>query len=623
MVIGEKIKKYLIACFAISWSLMQLYNALTYYLDIFQVEMMHITFALILVYLIKPGPRLLNRHSLADYCLAGLSLAVGIYFLFSYPRFIERLRFVDEVLPSDIIVCCLSLLLVLEGGRRLLGWGLSIIGVVAIAYAFLGFLIPGTLGHTSVSLDNFTEFMVMTQEGLFGVPLRVSATLIFLFVLFGAFLKYGRLGEFYNDLALSLTGGFRGGPAKVSVASSSLLGTISGSAVANVTTVGAFTIPMMKRAGFSSVSAGAIEALASTGGQIVPPVMGATAFIMAELTGIPYWNIVLIAIIPSILYYVSVYSAVHFEAIRINMGAMADERKPLWGLLISKGYMFVPVMVIIYFLGAGYTLTLSATVAIFSSFILSLIPIIARRQWKDLTFFVRALEDGGKMAISVALPCAIAGIIVGVLNLTGLGIKFSDIILEIAGTNTFWLLVITSIVCIILGMGMPSSAAYITVAILAIPTLIKMGLPAITAHFFGLYFANLSMITPPVALAVYAAAGIAEASAFAVGWRACKFGIGLYFIPFLLVTDPALMLIGDWFQISTGILKATLILVSFTSVIMGIFSRRLKNYERALFFAAGVLLWVKPYPLLTDLSGLAVFILAVISSLRGRPSVTD
>ena len=614
-------KKYLITVFAIGWSLMQLYNALTYYLDIFQVEMLHFTFALILVFLLKPGPRMLNRHNLADYCLAGLSLAVGIYFLFSYPRFIERLRFVDEVLPSDIIVCCLSLFLVLEGGRRLLGWGLSIVGLVAIAYAFLGYLIPGTLGHSSVSLDNFTEFMVMSQEGLFGVPLRVSATLVFLFVLFGAFLKYGRLGEFYTDLALSLAGGLRGGPAKVAVVASSLLGTISGSAVANATTVGAFTIPMMKRAGFSSVSAAAIEALASTGGQIVPPVMGATAFIMAELTGIPYWNIAVIAIIPSILYYVAVYSAVHFEAIRTNMGVMEEERKPFWGLIISKGYMFIPVVVIIYFLGAGYTLTLSATAAIFSSVLLSLIPIIARRQWKDLIFFVKALEDGGKGAVAVALPCAIAGVIVGVLNLTGLGMKFTEIILGIAGNNLFWLLVITSIICIILGMGMPSSAAYITVAIVAIPTLIKVGLPTMTAHFFGMYFANLSMITPPVALAVYAAAGIAEANAFTAGWRACWFGLGLYFIPFLLITDPPLMLKGDWFQISLGVLKASLILVSLTSAIMGIFSGRLKLYERVLFLAAGTLLWVKAYPLLTNLAGLAVFILVVFISWRRRPAV--
>ena len=615
-------KKYVIAVFAIGWSLMQLYNSLTYYLDIFQVEMLHITFALILVFLLKPGPRILNRHNLADYCLAGLSLAVGIYFLFSYPRFVERLRFVDEVLPGDIMVCCLSLFLVLEGGRRLLGWGLSIVGLVAIAYAFLGYLIPGTLGHSSVSLDNFTEFMVMSQEGLFGVPLRVSATLVFLFVLFGAFLKYGRLGEFYTDLALSLAGGLRGGPAKVAVVASSLLGTISGSAVANATTVGAFTIPMMKRAGFSSVSAAAIEALASTGGQIVPPVMGATAFIMAELTGIPYWNIAVIAIIPSILYYVAVYSAVHFEAIRANMGVMEEERKPFWGLIISRGYMFLPIVVIIYLLGAGYTLTLSATVAILSSFILTVIPIIARKQWKDLIFFVKALEDGGKGAVAVALPCAIAGVIVGVLNLTGLGMKFTEIILGIAGNNLFWLLVITSIICIILGMGMPSSAAYITVAIVAIPTLIKVGLPTMTAHFFGMYFANLSMITPPVALAVYAAAGIAEANAFTAGWRACWFGLGLYFIPFLLITDPPLMLKGDWFQITLGVLKASLILVSLTSAVMGIFSGRLKLYERVLFLAAGTLLWLKVYPLLTNLAGLAIFILVVFISWGRRPAVT-
>lgn len=614
-----KLKKKLVAATAITWSLVQLYCAFTFVLDILQVEMLHITFALMLVYLLKPGPGFLNRKGGADLFLTALSLAAGVYFLVSYPRIIERIRFVDDVLLGDYVACIASLFLVLEAGRRLMGWGLSLLGLMAIAYAFLGFLIPGTLGHSSVSLSNFTEFMVLTQEGLFGIPLRVSTTYVFLFVLFGAFLKHGRLGEFYNDLAVSVAGGLRGGPGKVAVISSSLLGTISGSAVANVSTSGTFTIPMMKRAGFSPVSAGAIEALASTGSQIVPPIMGAAAFIMAELTRIPYWTIALVAIIPSILYYVAVYSAVHFEAIRTGLGVISEQRQPLWGLLISKGYMFVPILVIIYYLGSGYSITLSATMAIISSFIISAIPIVARGKWKELGVFVEALEDGAKSSIAVAVPCAIAGVIVGVLTLTGLGLKFTEIILGLAGSNLLWLLLITSVICLVLGMGMPTSAAYITVAILAIPALIKSGMPTITAHFFGFYFANMSMITPPVALAAYAGAGLANANSAQVGVRACKMGVTLYIVPFLFATYPPLMLIGTWPEIIFAVFKAGIIVICFTAAMMSVFHRRLKNTERLLFLLAGVLLWLTIYPLLTNILGFAVLVVAVMMTLRGRP----
>ncbi|MBU4275825.1 MAG: TRAP transporter permease [Proteobacteria bacterium] len=615
-----QVKKRLIAGTAITWSLVQLYCAFTFALDILQVEMLHITFALVLTFLLKPGPSFLNKKGAANYFLVLLAVSVGAYFLYSYPRIIERIRFVDEVLVSDIVACMAMIFLVLEAGRRLMGWGLSILGLVAIGYAFLGFVIPGTLGHSSVSLDSFTEFMVLTQEGIFGIPLRVSTTYVFLFVLFGAFLKYGRLGEFYNDLAVSVAGGMRGGPGKVAVISSSLLGTISGSAVANVSTSGTFTIPMMKRAGYTPVAAGAIEALASTGSQLVPPIMGAAAFIMAELTRIPYWTIAVAAIIPSVLYYVVVYAAVHFESIRSGLGTMQDERKPMLKLLVSKGYMFLPIVVIIYYLGSGYSITLSATMAILASFFVSVIPIVAKREWKEMHIFVQALEDGAKSSIAVAVPCAIAGIIVGVLTLTGLGLKFTEIILSVAGTNILWLLLITSLICMVLGMGMPTSAAYITVAILAIPALIKGGIPVLTAHFFGFYFANLSMVTPPVALAAYAGAGIADANSSSVGVKACTMGLTLYIIPFLLATYPPLMLFGEWWEVAFAIFKAGIIVIAFTAAIMGIFSRRLNGLERLLFAGGGIILWLTIYPVLTNIMGFAVLAVAIAMTRKGRES---
>ena len=611
-------KKHLITIIAISWSLVQLYTAISFDLDILQLEVIHISSALMLTFLLKKGPAIINKWDLGDYFLTLLSFAVGLYFFMSYARIVERIRFVSDVLPTDVIACIILIALILEAGRRLMGWGLSILGLLAILYCFFGYLLPGALGHASVTRDSFTEFMVLTQEGVFGIPMRVSTIYVFLFVLLGAFLKHGRLGEFYNDLAVSVAGGLRGGPGKVAVISSSLLGTISGSAVANVATSGAFTIPMMKRAGYTSTSAAAIEALASTGSQIVPPIMGAAAFIMAELTQIPYWSIALIAIVPSVLYYIVVYSVVHFEAVKLNLGVATEERKPLLSLIIAKGYMFIPIIVIIYYLATGHSITLSATMAILSAFVVSAIPLIATGKWKGLIIFARALEDGAKSCVVVAVPCAIAGIIVGTLTLTSLGLKFSDIILTFAGNNVLILLVITSLICLVLGMGMPTSAAYITVAILAIPALIKGGVPTVTAHFFGFFFANLSMITPPVALAGYAGAGIAGANASKVGMRACGMGLTLYAIPFLLTTYPALMLEGHWAEIGFTVIKAGVIAVSLSASFMGTFGHRLNFYQRVLFFAAAVVMWASLNSIIVNLIGVAVLAAALWAAYKFR-----
>ncbi len=613
---AAKFRRYAVSGLAICWSLVQLYNSLTFDLDILQLEVVHISFALALVFLLKEGPAFMAPRGLADNLLALLSLLVGAYFVASYPRIIERIRFVSEVLPSDIVGCVVLITLVLEAGRRTMGLGLSLLGLLAIAYAFFGYLLPGTLGHGSVTPDSFTEFMVLTQEGVFGIPLRVSTTYVFLFVLFGAFLKHGRLGEFYNDLAVSLAGGLRGGPGKVAVISSSLLGTISGSAVANVSTSGAFTIPMMKRAGYGASSAAAIEALASTGSQIVPPIMGAAAFIMAELTQISYWSIALAAVIPSILYYLVVYAAVHFEAVKLDLSPAGDERKPLLPLILARGYMFIPIVVIVYYLSSGYSITLSATVGILSSFLVSAVPLAASGRWREFGVFVKALEDGAKSSVNVAVPCAIAGIIVGVLTLTSLGLKFSDLILGLAGHNLAWLLLITSLICLVLGMGMPTSAAYVTVAILAIPALIKGGVPTITAHFFGFFFANLSMITPPVALAAYAGAGIAGASTSRVGLKACRMGLAIYSIPFLLATYPALMLRGDWLAVSYALVKAALVVLCLSAAIIGVLRYRLGLYQRLLFLGAAVTFWASLESLALNLAGMVLVAAALVWAWR-------
>jgi TRAP transporter 4TM/12TM fusion protein len=378
---------------------------------------------------------------------------------------------------------------------------------------------------------------------------------------------------------------------------------------------------MMIRSRYAPVVAGAIEALSSTGSQIVPPIMGAAAFIMAELTGISYWSIALAAIIPAIIYYVAVYSVVHYEAIRLNLNVTLGEKKPFSQLLYRKGYMFLPVVIIIYFLATGHSISMSAMMAIASCFVISAIPILLRRNWKEFKIFLNALEDGAKNSVNVAIPCAIAGIIVGIITLSALGLKFTGMIIGISGGSVTVILVMTSLICLVLGMGMPTSAAYITVAVLAIPAMIKAGLEPITAHFFGFYFANLSMITPPVALAAYAGAGIAKATSSKVGLKACYLGLAIYAIPFLFATYPSLLLVGSFSRTLLESLKVAVIIGGLCSVYMGIFSKRISHLERLLFILSVIFLWAsKIWPVL-NVPGLLCFGTAAISNRRSSSKV--
>ncbi|MBN1106697.1 MAG: TRAP transporter fused permease subunit [Deltaproteobacteria bacterium] len=601
---------------AICWSLIQLYGSITARLDMLEQMVVHLTFALMLTFLQKPWRGKGRSGGPADYALFLVSLGIGIYFFASYARIMERIRFVDEVSPADLVLGSLLLLLTLEAGRRYMGLGLSGLGAAAILYVFLGFLIPGTFSYSSPGLEAFIDFTILSQEGLFGIPLRVSATMVFLFVLFGSFLQYGKLADFYNDLAAAIAGRLRGGPAKVAVVGSGLMGTISGSAVANVTTTGTITIPMMKGAGYPPATAGAVEALASTGGQVMPPIMGAAAFIMAEILGISYWRVALVAIVPAILYYVSVYASVHFEAVKHGISAVGETKGVTFlGTLARKGYMFIPVIVLIYLLSSGYTVTYSCVISTMISVVCSIIPILARRRYRELRFILDALEDGARSSVIVALPCAVAGVIVGVLVLSSVGLKFTGLILGLAGQSVAPVLVLTALICLVLGMGMPTSGAYITVAILAIPVLVKAGLPDISAHFFGFYFANLSMITPPVALAAYAAAGIAKDNAARVGWRACTMGAGAYLTPFLFITYPSLMLMGGWPALMYDLARCAAVIVAISSAVSGFLEIRLKSWERLCLSLSVAVLWASLGAVWLNAAGWILFILPVVANL--------
>ena len=609
-----------IAAVAIFWSLIQLYYGYTRALDYLQILPIHLYLAMALVFLLKPTLRIPSKCAwILDFSLAALSIICGIYFLWEFERISTRIPFFSPVVPMDLVFGAITMALLLEAGRRALGSVLPILGISAILFSIFGRYLPGLLGHRALSYTELMEFMYLTQEGIFGIPLRVSATFVFMFILFGAFLQKTGLGDFYFDLANAAVGRFRGGPGKVPVIASSLFGTISGSAVANVAVDGPITINMMKRSGYKAHQAAAIEALASTGGQIMPPVMGAAAFVMAQIMMVRYWDVVVAAILPAILYYVSLYIVLDVEAVKLGLGRskIQTDLKSLLG----RSYMIAPLFIMVYLLSLGYSETLSAFIGVISAAAIALLPILARRRPGDLRIIPEALVDGAKASVEVAISCAIAGILVGALVLTGLGLKLTNIIIDASGGSLPILIVLVMVVCLILGMGMPTTAAYITVAALAIPSMIRMGVPPMAAHMFGFYFAILSMVTPPVALAAYTAAGIAGCRSSEVGWQAFKYAIPSLIIPFYFVQHPQLLMIGSPLEIAFYFAKAVIIITSVSIAMMGHAFTEIPKPVRLAFLASAAMAFI-PEPVTDSLS---VVLFALMLALdwrrcRGRRS---
>jgi TRAP transporter 4TM/12TM fusion protein len=424
-------------------------------------------------------------------------------------------------------------------------------------------------------------------------------------VIFGAFLEASGTGQMFMDFATSLVGGARGGPGKISCVSSSLFGTISGSAVANVMVDGWLTIPLMKRTGFRHDFAAAVEAVASTGGQIMPPVMGAAAFVIAEFTGVPYIDICKHALIPALLYYLALFMAIHLEATKTGlMGVPKEERPRLGHVLVTQGHLFLPLAVIVYLMLAGYTPMYACIYATVAVIVLAALRAKTRMGVREI---LHALEFGAKNMLPVAAACACAGIVVGIINLTGLGLKFTGLMLYVAGDSLAPALFITMITGIILGMGLPTTAAYIVQAALLIPALIKLGVPLIAAHMFVFYFACISAITPPVAMAVYAAAGIAGSNLWRTGITAVKIGATGFIVPFMFAYGPSLLFLGTWWEILTAVATASLGVILLSAGLVGWFLREARFLDRVLLVVAAVLL-IKP-GLYTDLMGLALALL--------------
>lgn len=562
----------------------------------------HLFFVMALIFLLYPMTSKMSRKSVhwADLALAVISSVVALYLTVNYHNLMFR---AGEPTTIDLIFGALAILLVLEISRRIVGMPIVIIAVVFVAYAKWGHLIPGFLAHRQIGWTRIINHMYLTTEGILGAPLGVSATFVFLFILFGAFLHKSGLGKFFIDLALAATGHRVGGPAKVAVLASGLFGTISGSSVANTVTTGTFTIPLMKRIGYLPHFAGAVEAASSTGGQLMPPIMGAAAFIMSEFIGVPYIRIATAAILPAVLYYLAVFVMIHMEALRLGLRGIPKEELPnTKKVFFSGGHLLIPIVVIVYMLVKGYTPLKAAFYSTLWTVAIAMCRKATRMSAKDI---LDAFEDGARSALGVAAACACAGLIIGSVTLTGIGLKLANGIVALAGGKLLPTLFFTMVASIILGMGLPTTAKYIVLSAMAAPAIQKFGVPTLAAHMFIFYYGIIADLTPPVALAAYAGAGIAGADPMKTGFQALKLAVAGFLIPYFFVYSPELLMIqanasGLILPIVTSIIGA--ILLAFAGA--GFWLKQLNIIQRVCLFAAALLL-IKP-GLITDLCGIGI-----------------
>ena len=562
----------------------------------------HLLFVLFLVFLIYPARRGIDKKKLPLYDLALILLSIVStgYILVNYEYIaFDRIYYVTPLLPIEKVLAGITIILILEAARRTVGLFLTGVAAFFLIYVFICPYLPGILYHPPIKLDLFLDLQYLVKVGIFGIPLGISATYIVLFIIFGAFMLQTGFGEFVTDVASGITGRTRGGPAKVAVFSSALFGTISGSGSANVAVTGTFTIPMMKRIGFKPHFAGAVEAAASTGGQIMPPIMGAAAFIMAEYTGIPYIQIIKHAIIPAILYFVAAFFMVDLEAAKNGIRGLSKEELPPWKRkVLVYGHLLIPIVLLLYFLAIGRTLFYAVTVSIFGIFIFSFLRKATRLNLQKL---ITALSEGARATLIVAVACAIAGLMIGCIYITGIGDRFISLVVELSAGHLMIGLIITMLAAIILGMGMPTSAAYILMIALVIPALIKIGVMPLAAHMFAFYFACLSLVTPPVATASYVAAGIAQSSMTKTGWTSARVAAAAYIVPFMFVYAPALLFIGSPGEIIWTTITALIGVYALAIGLQGFRDIPLNPVQRALALGASILMIFPGW--LTDIPG--------------------
>lgn len=534
----------------------------------------------------------------ADWLLGIAALAMFGYIIFNVGAL--RLRAgTGMAQTADFYAALVGVILILELTRRVAGLALVVIAGVFIAYSFLGPWLPGFLTHRGYTPERFFTY-IFTDQGILGDPIAVSSTYIILFIVFAAFLQASRVGDYFVNFAFAAAGNMRGGPAKVAVFASGLMGMINGTSAGNVVATGSLTIPLMKKVGYPAKSAAAIEATASSGGQILPPIMGAGAFIMAEVTGIPYTDIVVAAIIPALLYFVSVYFMVDIQATKLGMKGIPKSELPKFRVLAKQAFLFLPIIILIYTLFAGYSVIRAGTVAMASAAVVSWLTPYKMGP----TAVLKALELGAKMSIQLVAVCAAAGIIVGVIALTGVGARFSSLLLGIAEQNQLVALFFAMCISIVLGMGMPTTAAYAVAAAVVAPGLIQLGIPVLVAHFFVFYYAVMSAITPPVALAAYAGAGLSGSDPMKTSVEAFKIGLAAFIVPFMFFYSHELLMQGEWIDIARVVATALLGMYLLSAAVQGYYFGPIGIVLRIVLLIAALSMIEGTW--YTDLFGLAV-----------------
>ncbi len=623
-----KITAWVIMAIAVTLSLYQLYTAGVAALTALVQRSIHLGAILSLTFLLKPVFPKIRKDKFSfflflDWILVALSIYCTFYICNNLNAIFDRQ---GDWLFQDRVVSIIGTLLVLEACRRVIGFVMTGICVISIAYAMFGPYMPELIIHKGYSIERIATTLWLTTEGIFGLPIGVAATFVFVFVLFGAILETTGGGAFFIDLAYSLTGRFSGGPAKASVVASGFMGSISGSAVGNVVATGSFTIPMMKKVGYRSHVAGAIEAAASTGGQLMPPIMGAGAFLMAEFTNTSYLTIIKVALVPAIMYYLTVLIFVHYEAKKFGLKGQPKESLPKVRSVIKHGLHFIiPVLILIYVLVSNYSPMMAGFIAVVSTLFISIFANFIR--WavnskdetslvgfcaKEFKLIIKALENGAKNAVMVSVACAAAGIIVGMVSLTGMGLKFSSLVIDLSYGIKVLAILLIGAASLVLGMGLPVTASYIVLATLAGPALMDMGVPVMVAHMIVFWYSQDANVTPPVSLASFAGAGIARANPMKTALVSWKLAKGLYIIPIIMAYRPLLGM-GDNYElfhweVFLTMITTTLGLVAFASALERYFLRKATLIETLLFWLAAIgLFWPEYW---ADIAGLIALIIA-------------
>lgn len=601
--------------FALALALFQIWFTTGFgVLDGSMMRVMFVAFITVLIFLFIPGRTCAEGEQegrlfiLLDLVCAGLALATAAYFAMNLEAITTRMRYIDDVPPAAMFFASVTVLLVLEITRRTTGWALVVVSGTLLLYTFFGDMLPRSIKHTGFTFDVIVEHLFLLNEGVYGIPIGVATSTLFGFIMFGAFLERSKMSSIFMDLSCLLTRNSQGGPAKVAIFASALFGTISGSAAANVYGTGTFTIPLMKKVGYRPAFAGAVEAVASTGGQLMPPVMGTAAFLMADLSGAGYLNVAKAALLPAILYYLALLVMIHFEAVKHNLGRLSPEMVPETRLVIRRLYYLLPIGVLIFLLGMGRSVVFCANIATLSIVILAMFSPETRFTFKS---FIEALIASSRGALMVSACCACSGLIVGALSLTGIGYKFISLITILAGDSLFLLMVYLMLTSFVLGMGVPTTPAYIVVATLGAPALIKAGAPHLVAHMFVFYYAILSFITPPVCVAAFAGAAIAESKAMETGFIALKLGLVAFIVPYMFVYQPALLGIGETSEIVWASVTALIGVVGLAGGLQGWLLCTTSLWERALLLIGGLTLI---YPgLTTDLVGFGLLGVVLIT----------